>query len=75
MEGEVSMAWSENEKNVYKMGNDREGVGVGGGYNKLSRVFNNLAKRYKQAWESMRTSILPAPVNQITAAGETALGG
>ena len=45
MEGEVSMAWSENEKNVYEMGNDREGVGVGGGHNKLSRVFNNLAKK------------------------------
>ena len=38
----------------------------------MSRVFNSVGEipKYKQSWESMRASIVPVPVNQITAARE-----
>jgi len=49
----------------------KEGVGTGGRDTTNVAVFNFAGEilKYKQSWESMRTSILPMPVNQITAAG------
>ena len=51
------------------VGNGKEGVGKGGKTRRVSRIFNFLSefRKQKQSWESMRTSIVPAPVNQITA--------